>query len=55
MTSAVTNERTTLAGAGFIAIEGPIGVGKTSLARRLATTYQTELLLPSRFSTACTT
>ncbi len=45
MTSAVTNERTTLAGTGFIAIEGPIGVGKTSLARRLATTYQTELLL----------
>ena len=44
MTSAVTNERTA-AGTGFIAIEGPIGVGKTSLARRLATTYQTELLL----------
>ncbi len=29
----------------FIAIEGPIGVGKTSLARRLAATWQTELLL----------
>ncbi len=29
----------------FIAIEGPIGVGKTSLARRLATTLHTELLL----------
>jgi len=29
----------------FIAIEGPIGVGKTSLARRLANTWQTELLL----------
>lgn len=29
----------------FIAIEGPIGVGKTSLAHRLATSWQTELLL----------
>ncbi len=33
------------AGARFIAIEGPIGVGKTSLARRLAVTWQTDLLL----------
>src|SRR5690606_10239073 len=33
------------ADARFIAIEGPIGVGKTSLARRLAATWQTELLL----------
>lgn len=33
------------AGARFIAIEGPIGVGKTSLARRLAATWQTDLLL----------
>jgi len=29
----------------FIAIEGPIGVGKTSLARRLADRYDGELLL----------
>jgi deoxyguanosine kinase len=29
----------------FIAVEGPIGVGKTSLARRLATTFRSEMLL----------
>ncbi|HFD81105.1 MAG TPA: deoxynucleoside kinase [Gammaproteobacteria bacterium] len=29
----------------FIAVEGPIGVGKTSLARRLAETFGSELLL----------
>ena len=29
----------------FIAVEGPIGVGKTSLARRLAKAFQAELLL----------
>ncbi len=29
----------------YIVIEGPIGVGKTSLARRLASTFETELLL----------
>ena len=29
----------------FIVIEGPIGVGKTTLARRLATTYGCDLLL----------
>ncbi|MBI2379614.1 MAG: deoxynucleoside kinase [Gammaproteobacteria bacterium] len=29
----------------FIAVEGPIGVGKTSLARRLAKCFQAELLL----------
>ncbi|MFT4592016.1 MAG: deoxyguanosine kinase, partial [Gammaproteobacteria bacterium] len=29
----------------YIAIEGPIGVGKTSLARRLAERYDSELLL----------
>lgn len=29
----------------YIAIEGPIGVGKTSLAKRLATTFGAELLL----------
>ena len=30
---------------GYIAIEGPIGVGKTSLARRLANTFTSDLLL----------
>lgn len=30
---------------GYIVIEGPIGVGKTSLARRLADSYGSELLL----------
>jgi len=30
---------------GYIAIEGPIGVGKTSLARRLAKTFESDLLL----------
>ena len=29
----------------YIVIEGPIGVGKTSLARRLASTFETDLLL----------
>ncbi len=29
----------------FIAVEGPIGVGKTSLARRLADTFHSEMLL----------
>ena len=30
---------------GYIVVEGPIGVGKTSLARRLAKTFGSELLL----------
>ena len=30
---------------GYIAIEGPSGVGKTSVARRLAKTFQSDLLL----------
>ncbi len=30
---------------GFIVVEGPIGVGKTSLARRLGATFGSELLL----------
>lgn len=29
----------------YIVVEGPIGVGKTSLAKRLATTFKTDLLL----------
>lgn len=29
----------------YIVVEGPIGVGKTSLARRLATTFASELIL----------
>ena len=29
----------------YIAIEGPIGVGKTTLAQRLADTFQYQLLL----------
>jgi deoxyadenosine/deoxycytidine kinase len=35
------------AGLRFLAIEGPIGVGKTSLARRLAASYGTDLMLES--------
>ena len=31
--------------ADYIVVEGPIGVGKTSLAQRLATSFNTELLL----------
>lgn len=34
-----------MAGSRYIAIEGPIGVGKTSLARRLADNFDGELLL----------
>jgi deoxyguanosine kinase len=30
---------------GYVAIEGPIGVGKTSLAKRLATSFGSELIL----------
>lgn len=30
---------------GYVAIEGPIGVGKTSLAKRLATSFGSELVL----------
>lgn len=30
---------------GYIVIEGPIGVGKTSLARRLAKSFETDLML----------
>ena len=29
----------------FVVVEGPIGVGKTSLARRLAQSFGSELLL----------
>lgn len=45
MTTTFAPERGMPASTRFIAIEGPIGVGKTSLARRLAATYRTELLL----------
>lgn len=31
--------------AGYIVVEGPIGVGKTTLARRLANAFQSDLLL----------
>jgi deoxyadenosine/deoxycytidine kinase len=31
--------------AAYIVVEGPIGVGKTSLARRLASTFESDLLL----------
>jgi len=31
----------------YIVVEGPIGVGKTSLAKRLATTFKTDLILES--------
>jgi deoxyadenosine/deoxycytidine kinase len=34
-------------GLGYIVVEGPIGVGKTSLARRLAESFGSELLLES--------
>ena len=30
---------------GYIAVEGPIGVGKTTLARRLAETFNYQVLL----------
>ena len=42
---AIPAEREPPTCARFIAVEGPIGVGKTSLARRLATSYGTDLLL----------
>ncbi|MEN8107440.1 MAG: deoxynucleoside kinase [Pseudomonadota bacterium] len=32
---------------GYIVVEGPIGVGKTSLARRLAESFESDLLLES--------
>ncbi|MFQ5994039.1 MAG: deoxynucleoside kinase [Acidiferrobacterales bacterium] len=32
-------------GPGYLAVEGPIGVGKTSLARKLADAFETKLLL----------
>ena len=36
---------TSESGARYIAVEGPIGVGKTALARRLATEFGSELIL----------
>src|SRR5690606_21751044 len=38
-------EVVTLEGPRFIAVEGPIGVGKTSLAKRLAESFASELIL----------
>tara|TARA_B100000945_G_C20227418_1_gene523579 strand:+ start:38 stop:748 length:711 start_codon:yes stop_codon:yes gene_type:complete len=44
------NENRTTAGApNFIAIEGPIGVGKTTLAKRLAETFGKQVLLEPSF------
>ena len=34
-----------LSGPRYIAIEGPIGVGKTSLAKRLAESFNSDLVL----------
>lgn len=45
MTSTAEPERKPPENTRFVAIEGPIGVGKTSLARRLSTRWQSELLL----------
>jgi len=30
---------------GFVAVEGPIGVGKTTLAKKLSDSFQTDLIL----------
>ncbi len=44
------NHANPLDSAGFIAIEGPVGAGKTSLARRLAAHLDAELLLENAMS-----
>ena len=41
----LTEPRTGVRAPNFIAVEGPIGVGKTSLAKRLAQTFNYEVLL----------
>ncbi len=45
MKSMVTTEQTPAAAHRLIVVEGPIGVGKTSLARRLARSFGSELIL----------
>jgi len=40
-----TGEAIRLEGPRYIVVEGPIGVGKTSLARRLATSFASQLIL----------
>ena len=43
------DKRETAIAPNFIAIEGPVGVGKTTLAKRLAKTFGTQLLLEPSF------
>ena len=38
-------ERSAISIPSYIAVEGPIGVGKTTLAKRLATTFNYDILL----------
>ncbi len=45
VTDKATGGVTPLEGPRYIVVEGPIGVGKTSLARRLAMTFESELIL----------
>ena len=43
------DNRVTASAPNFIAIEGPIGVGKTTLAKRLAETFGKQVLLEPSF------
>ena len=38
-------ERSTISIPSYIAVEGPIGVGKTTLAKRLAASFNYDILL----------